>query len=501
MIPSLTRSISYIRRSPEWPALPPDWGMTGSLFEERPALRRIVVMIDAELLTPSGTAVSPEFVLTALLHHPYMKLIRYRDEGPFLNTPLELYGVGGAKAAVGWAVIKGKDGDGRPSVQYADGESAALIYMPGNASEYGSRATNSRAYPQLGPGDAANRRGKDGLALQVASAVVADLFVTERPYLFEIPSQSGVTICKPDDALALVALYLRAQNEFIIWRGASGSTFRLDRELYFWVGTRELLPAAWRWNTACVQESFATGDSEFQDLGDSLLQRVQRGLMTRDDFHLAFNRLQNDPGNSREVLARLDTVLVLLMSAVDITARAAHRILALSGNIYNAGWQRSSWMASVAAADPALAAIFTANTNNWHALTILRLLRNTVHGQAIRSVPVRLSGGSVETEIRLPADDQADILTSMDALGGRGTWGARNITGGAVQVNPSIFIERLWPEILRVLNDTMIATPVERLGNVSLTLADLQPPPDSTSGAPGTFDQVNRNSIRWQLGF
>jgi hypothetical protein len=223
--------------------------------------------------------------------------------------------------------------------------------------------------------------------------------------------------------------------------------------------------------------------------------------MTRDDFHLAFNRLQNNPGNSREVLAHLDTMLVLLMSAVDITARVAHRVLALTGNIYNAGWQRPPWMASVAAADPAFSGLFAANTNNSHALTILRLLRNTVHGQAIRSVPVSLSGGSVETEIQLPADNRAEIVIAMNALGGMGTWGARNITGGSVRVNPSIFVERLWPEILRVLNDTMTATPVEQLGNVNLTPPDLQPPPDSTSGAAGTFDQANRNSIRWQLGF
>jgi hypothetical protein len=500
MIPSLTRSIPYTRRDSEWPELP-HWGMTGSLFEERPALRRIVVMIDAELLTPPGTAVSRGFVLTALLDHPYVKLVRYRDEGPFPDTPLQSYGVGGTKAAPGWAVIKGKDADGRPTVQVADEESAALLGTHGNAGEYGRRATNSRAYPNLGPGDAADQREKDGLALQVASAVMADILVTERPYLFEIPSQNGVTVCKPDDALALAALYLRAQNEFIIWRQPREQTFSLDRELYFWVGTRELLPSAWRWNTACRRESSATGDPELQDLSDSLLQRVQRGLMTRDDFHLAFNKLQNNTGNSREVLARLDTMLVLLMSAVDTTARVAHRVLALAGPIYNVGWQRSSWIGSVAAADPALAAVFAANTNDWHALTILRLLRNTVHGQAISSIPVRLSGASVEIEIRLPADNQADIVASMDALGGRGTWGARNITGGAVQVNPAIFVERLWPEILRVLNDTMTATPVERLGNVNLAPADLQPPPDSTSGDPGTFDLVNRNSIRWQLGF
>jgi hypothetical protein len=227
---------------------------------------------------------------------------------------------------------------------------------------------------------------------------------------------------------------------------------------------------------------------------------MQRALITRDEFHLVYNKLQNDPGNSREMLARLDTMLVLLMGAMDVTARVAHRVLGLTGNIHNAGWQRQ-WINSVAAADPALSTVFTTNTNNWHALTILRLLRNTVHGQAIRSVPVRLSGGSVETEIQLPADDEAAVVASMDALGGRASWGAHNVAAGGVQIYPSIFVERLWPEIIRALNDVIDATPVERLSNANLTPADIQPPPDSTDGMSGTFDQSNRNMIRWQLGF
>src|SRR6266852_497651 len=338
MIPALTRSIPYAPRRPEWPEPTPHWGTTGSLFEGRPALRRLIVMIDAELLSSPGASPSREFVLTALLGHPYVKLIRYRDEGPFPGSPLRSYGVSESEAAPGWAVMKGKDADGRPSVQLADDESATITYMPGNTGEYARNHVNSSAYTDLGPQAAADRREKDGMALQVAGAVKADIFITERPYLFQILSQFGVTVCQPTDALALVALYLRAQNEFVIWRQPSGSTFYMDRELYFWVGTRELLPSAWRWNTACVQQSDATSDPELQYLGDSLLQRVQRCLITRDDFHLVFNKLQNNPGNSREVLARLDTMLVLLMSAMDITARVAHRVLGLTGNIHNAGW-------------------------------------------------------------------------------------------------------------------------------------------------------------------
>jgi hypothetical protein len=106
----------------------------------------------------------------------------------------------------------------------------------------------------------------------------------------------------------------------------------------------------------------------------------------------------------------------------------------------------------------------------------------------------------METQIQLPPGDEAEIIASMDAMGGRSSWGCYT-SGTGVQVDPAIFVEGLWPEILCVLNETMTATPVERLANANLTPADVIPPPSSTSGVPETFDEPNRLSIRWQLGF
>jgi hypothetical protein len=503
MIPSLTRSTPAAPRHPEWPEPTRHWDSSGTLFEKRPALRRLIVMVDAELAPPIGSSLSPEFVLSSLLTHPYVKLYRYSDDDAF---PVPLHPAGNGRSTVmleqGWATIYGKDGDGRPQALIADDEVQTFAWMPGNTGDYARRHTNARAYSELSPTDAAIQREKDGLALQVAAAAEADIYVTKRPYLFELPDSLalGVTICHPESALALLALYLRAQGEFTIWRRSDGATFYMGGELHYWVGVRELLPSSWRWYAACIEESYATGDAKLKDLAETLLIRMQRGLQARDDLHLAFNRLQN-PENSREVLAILDTVLVLLMSAVDITARVAHNVLSLSSNIYLAGWQKSSWRNEVSNADANLASFYVANSPNLHALTILRLLRNTVHGQAIRNIPTRLSGGSIQTDIQLPADAENDMLASMDALGGRADWGASTSPSGVILINPSTFIERLWPEILRLLNETMVATPVERLSNVNLAPADCVPPPDSTDGTPGTFDEANRNSIRWQLGF
>ena len=62
-------------------------------------------------------------------------------------------------------------------------------------------------------------------------------------------------MCTPAEALTLVGLYLRAQGEFHILNHVS-----FNRGLYFWVGTRDILPAAWRWFNACGQYASGAGD-------------------------------------------------------------------------------------------------------------------------------------------------------------------------------------------------------------------------------------------------
>jgi hypothetical protein len=508
LIPRLNRSNPVVPGRPEWPEWPqPGQRLTGALFEARPSLRRLIVLADAELLaSPNDATLDQKVLLTGLLTHPYVEFLRFSDEGPppdaarrETRPPVALRSV-----AEGWAELQAPDGSGLRGVVYAASSGGGYTGIWGNRAEVARRDASSSVYAELASGDAAERRERDALALGVAEVVHADLFVTARPYLFarRLPVQ-GVTVCKPSEALALVGLYLRSQQAFVIWRGTDGfGSFNMNEGLYFWVGTRELLPAAWRWFTACVQQSNPTSDRTLLELGESLLRRVQRALEARDRLHRVFNLPQNND-TARAVLSELDSILVLLMGAADVSARVAHMVLGITGSVRDAGWQNyRRWLPQVATAEPALAALFNASTEHNHALTILRLMRNTVHGQMIRSIALQQPGRMLETAIVLPASsgDEAAILSSMDALGGRGSWGAST---GPYRwlVDPGVFIEQLLPRIVTMLNEIMDATPVERLSQVHLTQADCQPPaPDPAAGGMDTFGERSRLSIRWQLG-
>jgi hypothetical protein len=504
LILRLNRS-SAAGRKLEWPEWPPrGQRLDGTLFEARPTLRRLVVLADAELLaSPSDARLNQKALLTGLLTHPYIELLRFSDEGPPSEAPRRQWGPPDAdkSAAEGWAELQDPDGSGVRGLVYAASSGPTYTGIWGDRNTFARRDTSTSVYGALEPSEAAGRRERDALALGVAEAVHADLYITERPYLFarRLPAQ-GVTVCKLPEALALVGLYLRSQQAFIIWRGTDGSSLNTNEGLYFWVGTRELLPSAWRWFTACVQESHATSDPALLDLGESLLRRVQRVLEARDRFHRAFNLPQNND-TAKAVLLEIDSILVSLMGAVDVSARVAHLVLGISGNSRDAGWQRAkAWLPKVVTAEPALAALFNSGTVHTHALTILRHMRNTVHGQMIRSIAMRQSGGSIDTAITLPTSDEAAILSAIDALGGRNSWGAPNGPSRRL-VDPGVFIEQLLPLILTMLNEVMDKTPVERLSQVRLTPADGQlPAPNSASGGIDPFSERSRLSIRWQLG-
>jgi hypothetical protein len=292
-----------------------------------------------------------------------------------------------------------------------------------------------------------------------------------------------------------VSLYLRAQGEFITYCSLDGTaTDQVNKGLFYWVGTRELLPEGWRWFSACVQASDA--DDTLIYLGQSAFQRVQRALQARDAAHRALNQPQNND-TATEALANLDLVLLGLMAAIDVTARIAHRVLDLSGSEYDAGWQRGSWLRKVKREAPRLAGHVATDTAGGRTLLVLRLLRNSIHGAALDPLAVSQSSGRrEETLVGLPHTDADQLLHAMDSLDGRDAWGVRELIPHRAHADPGVLMDRLFVGALELINELMRLTPVERLNG-----ADLEDGADGPPDDDHIFDSWTRQSIRWQLGF
>jgi hypothetical protein len=474
------------------------------LFKAARVYRKLRVLVDADLLNQNPDEWTIENLLAGFLSHKDVEHWKYRDEGPPPGTR-QVSSPAGFRGTAGWAVAAAAPPGSfaTHSVSYATNESVGRTWISDESVLAASLDNRSGAYEQHGSAQAAARRSADALAACVAQQLKVDLFVTSRPYLHAVSWAlgRGVTYCHPAGALALVSLYLRGQGEYLVWKDPdSASSASFNKGLFYWVGARELLPAGWRWFSACVNHSYSTGavrgSSELVGLGGAVFQRVTRVLQARDDLLRAVNRRQ-DNDVAEDALIALDACLIFLMGAIDATARVAHRVLDLPlTRIHLAKWQNPAWLANVAARAPDLAAIVAEETAGADALTIVRLLRNTVHDAGLTALAVGLPPRREATLASLPDADKDRILASADRNGGIEEWGLQELIPGRLHADPATLLERLLPATIKLLNDLMNATPVEDLPGASLTPDKLGPPHERNS----PFGERERLSIRWQLG-
>jgi hypothetical protein len=89
-----------------------------------------------------------------------------------------------------------------------------------------------------------------------------------------------------------------------------------------------------------------------------------------------------------------------------------------------------------------------------------------------------------------------DLTGACAELGGQSAWGVESATDGQFHADPGILIDRLFPQVLKLLNELMDKTPVVQLpGLASMTL-----PTDIPTETHRWFSEHNRLNIRWQLG-
>ncbi len=497
---SLRRVIPRLRLRSLTPSGSATWPETAkgypSLFRGRQPYRKLVVLIDNHLLVdPPHLERSRRAQLAGLLAHPLVEFYRHADAGP----PVGAFRASeGSQVAPGWVTL-GEDGD-NPSLVYEHGEGVRYTGIMGNGVSFAARDVTTSSYRDGGWEQAIASRRADARAVGATEAIHADVFVTDRPYVFEALGgrTNGVTCLTPEAALPLLGLYLRAQGAYAVYgTGPLGPALvRWNRGLLYWVGARQALPAGWRWFSACVQHADGGGDERVLYLGGSVLQRIERALRARDVVHIALNQPQNND-TADEALAAFDEAALLLMGAVDASASVAHAALKIPKPPKRAGWHAPDWIKEVQNLRPSLAAVVAPGTAAEAALTVLRQMRNTIHGEAMTAIGTRGTGMSrAETHMSMPGVDQATLLAATGASGGDASWGITAQPQG-IRAEMDVLLERLLHEVIEALNLLMEETPVESLAHVTLAPDQSKPPND---GADSVWSAANRLAVAWQLG-
>lgn len=357
-----------------------------------------------------------------------------------------------------------------------------------------------RNLAKAGPGPA--QEVEDALILeQGVSSISADALVTRNSHLLgnEHAWYTNGNSMTPDAAVALLGLYLRLRGDFTYERGGDPKTgrrhsLRFDRGLYYWVVTRSLLPAAWRWFSACVYSSSASGDDALLALGNSALMRVDRALRARDRIHEQFKIEQNN-NTMDEAHFYLDVVLLQLGGAFDAVARVAHIAHGMRGGYDYAGWRRGQWRSELVQKAPTLASLTERQRAARDAVDLVALLRNSIHGEALQGVTLR-RGTSVQRMFRVPSTDAPQFVSAVRRRGGLKRWGITQLGRSDFFIAADRFVEALIPDAARALNRLMRATEVSNLPGVQGVRLRSRPP----EGRDSEFNRFTRKRLRLLAG-
>lgn len=325
-----------------------------------------------------------------------------------------------------------------------------------------------------------------------------DGFVTGSDFLRGDRAPRDVSVYTPAEAMALVGLALRLHgNESI---GADLMNLRLGGTTFHFLLARELTHAGWRWFSGCVAHSHHSGDDTTLNLGQAALERLQRVLQIRDRLH-AQAKIPSTPTVGDELVFQFEALMLFLSATFDTAARVAH--LVYVGRDYEeAGWRRGKWQQKLATAEPALAALVADGTTGGSFLKLISRMRNTIHGEALRTLTLQRGGAPTENPVELAATEAAKTFSDVQSLGGdTAAWGLRE-DHGRTYLACDRYAEALLPHAVSLLNELMAATAVERLPGVDAAKL-MAAPADTPSMDPlkDMFSWEIRRRVRRLAGF
>jgi hypothetical protein len=268
-----------------------------------------------------------------------------------------------------------------------------------------------------------------------AEELETDGFVTRRDVLLAEGTDVPANVFAPEEALALIGLALRLHGNTTA--GADLGNTRLGSWWHF-VLTRDLLREGWRWFSACVAHRTATGEDTALNLGWTTHERFRRVLQIRDRLH-AQAKAPSGRAVADELVFQLEALLLFLSASFDAAARVAH-LAYFDGAYERAGWRRERWHAELSGVDRELADLVADGSRGGTLLRLISLLRNTIHGEALQTIDLRLSGAPPENPIGLSPREAAKITVHIASLGGAGpeAWGLRE-HGGRTYLKPDRF--------------------------------------------------------------
>jgi hypothetical protein len=488
---------TFRSRTATWPDAqrPPE----RTVFSRRPPLELLTVVIDADLIEvkePPHGPYSQQLLLAGLLTHEFITVLRYSDEGPpeggTVHPMLVEFG-----AVPGWVRVGAYDPlrEERPVVISTGEGQFTDAGMRGDFTGSVERGAASPLYLPLGPEGASEQCRADLIAAKAAEVAEADIFITRRPYLHTTGRTfaDGAVIATPEQALPLVSLYLRAQGQYVTWLDIAGKTSTtLNPGSFYARGALELAPNTWTLLRALAQHKQHGGPQALVALAQAVIGRLQQAVTQRDVMYWALNQPSSNDA-VEDALTAFDMALLALMGASDSAASITDQLLGLSGR--NIGWQNKDWRDEVRAKSAAIDKAFQADGHH-HALKVLTILRNTIHGKQLDPLTVASPDKQVQLVVELPPESAGQLLGALKNLkGGAAAWGVDTHIRDRHHAEPGALLDQLVVRTATMLDAVAAALPVGELAGVQTPSQPLALP-----FRLSMFGQVPGESILWLLG-
>jgi hypothetical protein len=268
----------------------------------------------------------------------------------------------------------------------------------------------------------------------------------------------------PEGACALIGLVARLKDDFTV--------ARVSRSFFHFLVARALLPAGWRWFSACVASSHATTDDFVLNVGQSGHERLARAFVSRDRC-LGHDLGGHGSSAADEVAYYFDVELLMLSSALDAVAHVAHVAHSVDEDVRSVGWRRGRWRHALKKVAPPLWGMTEYETPERDAIELVALLRNTIHGAGMQQIAVG-GTGSIGNQLAISANVAEELLPIVDRHGGASAWGLT--PGPYPRLVPAPFAQRIVPLVARAMNTLMSATEVDRLLGVNASTLLSEPP-------------------------
>ena len=269
-------------------------------------------------------------------------------------------------------------------------------------------------------------------------------------------------------AVALLGLHLRANRDFTV-RVDGSSTFLREDQFYRGAAVAALTeyPAV----LSCAEAIWRQqGDPAGYSLMRGLEVRLGRALRARDYFQVRIR--SNRPDDTwDDALFFFEFLLLLLSGALDAAARFCHVAFGVDGRTFRVSWRNKDWRKQLLTKEAALASLLAADGRLVATATVIGLLRNYIHGEALsqefhfgdnegKPLTIDFQAGA----LAVAPEDGERLRLALAPLGSEEDWGIQDGHQGVVLVLPARFMERALRATISSISDLMktIASPLCR---------------------------------------